>query len=268
MLNSDTKIETKIANNIIYYLVIFFIFLFWFFYSTYDNVSILILICFSILSLIIYSLIKNIRKGMELGPKIFHILLIFISITFLLDIIYFYDPFTPPFFIPFYDLVGIKHQHNIILILLLFSLIFVKLIGVKIYFSISMKINADWKGDEIFEFFAQDITNKKIILLIILFPLGALVEEFIYRCLFLSVLIYFLNWDLVFSIFFISGLFGIAHYSASKNLGHVLSTLISSIIYFYALINLGLLYPWIFHFLTNIFVVLFYVQNRKKKLTK
>lgn len=268
MLNSDTKIETKIANNIIYYLVIFFIFLFWFFYSTYDNVSILILICFSILSLIIYSLIKNIRKGMELGPKIFHILLIFISITFLLDIIYFYDPFTPPFFIPFYDLVGIKHQHNIILILLLFSLIFVKLIGVKIYFSISMKINADWKGDEIFEFFAQDITNKKIILLIILFPLGAFVEEFIYRCLFLSVLIYSLNWDLVFSIFFISGLFGIVHYSASKNLGHVLSTLISSLIYFYALINLGLLYPWIFHFLTNLLVVLFYVQNRKKKLNR
>jgi len=268
MLNSNSKIETKIANNIIYYLIIFFIFLFWFSYSTYDNISILILICFSILSLIIYSLIKNLRKGMELGTKIFHILLIFIPITFLLDIIYFYDPFTPPFFIPFYDLIGIKHQHNIILILLLFSLIFVKLIGVKIYFSISMKINADWKGDEIFEFFAQDITNKKIILLIILFPLGALVEEFIYRCLFLSVLIYFLNWDLVFSIFFISGLFGIAHYSASKNLGHVLSTLISSIIYFYALINLGLLYPWIFHFLTNIFVVLFYVQNRKKKLTK
>ncbi len=265
MLNSDTKIETKIANNIIYYLVIFFIFLFWFFYSTYDNVSILILICFSMLSLIIYSLIKNIRKGMELETKFFHILLIFIPITFLLDIIYFYDSFTPPFFIPFYDLIGIKHQHNIILILLLFSLIFVKLIGVKIYFSISMKINADWKGDEIFEFFAQDITNKKIILLIILFPLGAFVEEFIYRCLFLSVLIYSLKWDLVFSIFFISCLFGIVHYSASKNLGHVLSTLISSIIYFYALINLGLLYPWIFHFLTNLLVVLFYVQNRKKK---
>ena len=265
MLNSDTKIETKIAINIIYYLVIFFIFLFWFFYSTYDNISILILICFSILSLIIYSLIKNIRKGMELGTKIFHILLIFIPITFLLDIIYFYDPFTPPFFIPFYDLIGIKHQHNIILILLLFSLIFVKLIGVKIYFSISMKINADWKGDEIFEFFAQDISNKKVILLIIFFLLGAFVEEFIYRCLFLSVLFYSLDWDLVFSIFFISGLFGIVHYSASKNLGHMLSTLISSLIYFYALINLGLLYPWIFHFLTNLLVVLFYVQNRKKK---
>jgi len=266
MLNSDTKIETKILNNIIYYIVIFFIFLFWFFYSTYDNISILILICFSMLSLMIYSLIKNLRKGMELETKIFHLLLLFIPITFLLDIIYFYDPFTPPFLIPFYDLIGIKHQYNLFLILLLFSLIFLKLIGVKIYFSISMKINTDWKGDEIFEFFAHNITNKKIILLIILFPLGAFVEEFIYRCLFLSVLIYSLNWNLVFSIFFISGLFGIVHYSASKNLGHVLSTLISSLIYFYALINLGLLYPWIFHFITNLFVVFFYVQNRKKKL--
>ena len=203
---------------------------------------------------------------MELGTKTFHILLIFIPITFLLDIIYFYDPFTPPFFIPFYDLIGIKHHHNIFLVIILFSLIFLKLIGVKIYFSMSMKIDTDWKGDEIFEFFAQDITNKKIILLLVLFPLGAFVEEFIYRCLFLSVLIYSFNLDLVFSIFFISGLFGIVHYSASKNLGHVLSTLISSLIYFYALINLGLLYPWIFHFLTNLFVILFYIQNRKKKL--
>jgi len=264
MLNSDTKIETKIVNNTVYYLVIFFIFLFWFFYSTYDNISILILICFSMLSLTIYSLIKNLRQEMELGTKIFHILLIFIPITFVLDIIYLYEPLAPPFFIPFYNLVGIKHHHNIILILILFSLIFLKLLGVKIYFSMSIKINSDWKGDEIFEFFAQDITNKKIILILVLFPLGAFVEEFIYRCLFLSVLIYSLNWDLVFSIFFISGLFGIVHYSASKNLGHVVSTLISSLIYFYALINLGLLYPWIFHFLTNLFVVLFYVQNRKK----
>ncbi|MFX0043657.1 MAG: type II CAAX prenyl endopeptidase Rce1 family protein, partial [Candidatus Hodarchaeota archaeon] len=126
----------------------------------------------------------------------------------------------------------------------------------------NIKIKSEWKGDEIFEYFARDITNKKKTLILILFPLGAFVEEFLYRCLFLSVLIYSFKWNLLFSIFFISGLFGIVHYSASKNVGHVLSTLISSLIYFYALINLGLLYPWLFHFLTNLLVVLFYVQNR------
>lgn len=266
MLNRDSKLETKIVNNIIYYTVIFMIFLFWFFYSTYNNIVILVLICFFMLSIIIYSQIKNLGKNIELRDRILHILLIFIPVTFLLDIVYFYDPYHPPFFIPFYDLIGIKHHHHLILILLLFSLIFVKLIGVKIYFSMSMKINTDWKGDEIFEFFAQDIFNKKIVLLLILFLLGAFVEEFIYRCLFLSLLIYLLNWDLIFSIFFISSLFGLVHYSASKNLGHMLSTLISSLIYFYALINLGLLYPFIFHLLTNIFVVLFYVYHRKTKL--
>ncbi len=264
METDENKTEVRIKNNIIYNLIIFLFFLLWFFYSTFDFIPILILICFSILFLTLYSLTKNIKEGIELGAKILYILLILIPITFLLDIIFFYEAFTPPFLIDFYDLIGIKHQYNLFLILLMFSLIFLKLIGVKIYFSISMKVNTDWKGDEIFEFFTQDITNKKIILLLVLFPLGAFVEEFIYRCLFLSVLIYSLNWDLVFSIFFISCLFGIVHYSASKNLGHVLSTLISSLIYFYALINLGLLYPWIFHFLTNLFVILFYVQTRRK----
>ncbi|MFW9818410.1 MAG: hypothetical protein ACFFE5_02275, partial [Candidatus Thorarchaeota archaeon] len=50
------------------------------------------------------------------------------------------------------------------------------------------------------------------------------------------------------------------------NWGHVISTLISSIIYSLALIQLGLLYPWIFHLSTNLFVLLFYYQGKKKNL--
>ncbi len=103
--------------------------------------------------------------------------------------------------------------------------------------------------------------------MIILFPLVAFIEELIYRTLLLSVLTYYLNWEYFLSIIFISILFGLVHFSTSQNWGHVVSTLISSIIYSLALIQLGLLYPWIFHLSTNLFVLLFYYQGKKKFLT-
>ena len=105
---------------------------------------------------------------------------------------------------------------------------------------------------------------KKIIILIILFPLVAFIEELIYRSLLLSVLTYYIRLDYIFSIIIISVIFGLVHYSTSHNWGHVISTLISSIIYSLALIQLGIFYPWIFHLSTNLFVLLFYYQGTKK----
>ncbi|MFX1309615.1 MAG: type II CAAX prenyl endopeptidase Rce1 family protein, partial [Promethearchaeota archaeon] len=99
---------------------------------------------------------------------------------------------------------------------------------------------------------------------IILFPLVAFVEELIYRTLLLSVFTYYLNLNYFLSILFISIIFGLVHYSTSRNWGHVVSTLISSIIYSLALIQLGILYPWLFHLSTNLFVLLFYYQGTKK----
>jgi len=139
-----------------------------------------------------------------------------------------------------------------------------KLVGIKIYFSKNMNILEEGRGDGIFQFFTTNMNYKKTILLIILFPLVAFIEELVYRSLLLSVLTYYLNLDYIVSIIIISIIFGLVHYSTSHNWGHVISTLISSIIYSLALIQLGILYPWIFHLSTNLFVLMFYYQGRKK----
>ncbi|MHA1930904.1 MAG: CPBP family glutamic-type intramembrane protease [Promethearchaeota archaeon] len=99
-------------------------------------------------------------------------------------------------------------------------------------------------------------------LLLILFPLSALVEELIYRSLFLSFLIYYFNFNLFFGIMIASFIFGVVHYSTSKDSGYMLSLIISSVVYFVALIELGLLYAWIFHLTTNLFVLLFYYRRK------
>jgi membrane protease YdiL (CAAX protease family) len=139
-----------------------------------------------------------------------------------------------------------------------------KLIGVKLFFMKNEKILKEGRGDDLFKYFTKDLTRKKILLLVILFPLVAFIEELIYRSFFLSILTYYLNWDIIISIVVISIIFGLVHYSTSQNWGHVLSTFISSVIYSFALIQLGILYPWIFHLATNLFVILFYYKTFKK----
>ncbi|MFW9940726.1 MAG: lysostaphin resistance A-like protein [Candidatus Thorarchaeota archaeon] len=121
------------------------------------------------------------------------------------------------------------------------------------------------KGDEIFQYFTKDFNTSKKLLMPVLFPLSALVEELVYRSLILSFLIFYLNVNPILGIIFASTIFGIVHLSASKNWGHVISTLLSSVIYFIALIQLGILYSWAFHLTTNIFVLLFYYLTRRKK---
>jgi membrane protease YdiL (CAAX protease family) len=140
----------------------------------------------------------------------------------------------------------------------------IKLIAIKVYFTKNTKILKEGRGDGMFQYFTRDLNYKKIILLIILFPLVALIEELFYRSFLLSVLTYYFNWDLILSVILISIIFGLVHYSTSQNWGHVFSTFISSIVYSFALIQLGLLYPWILHLATNLFVLLFYFQGRKK----
>jgi len=139
-----------------------------------------------------------------------------------------------------------------------------KLIGIKIYFTNNIKVFEEVRGDKIFHYFANDLNYKKILFLITLFSLVAFVEELIYRSFLLTILIDFLNWNSILSIIFISIIFGLAHYSSSQNWSHMLSTFISSIIYSFALITLGLLYPWLFHLMTNLFVLFFYYQGKKK----
>jgi membrane protease YdiL (CAAX protease family) len=157
-----------------------------------------------------------------------------------------------------------EHNHNIFLFLIYFSVIILKLLGIKVYFSRNKKFFEVGQGDEIFQFFIKERDSKRIIFIVILFPLSALVEELIYRSLLISIFTYYLNFNYILSIIVISIIFGLVHYSTSHNWGHVISTLLSSIIYSLALIQLGILYPWLFHLSTNLFVLLFYYQASKK----
>ncbi|MFX0178312.1 MAG: type II CAAX prenyl endopeptidase Rce1 family protein [Candidatus Hodarchaeota archaeon] len=127
-----------------------------------------------------------------------------------------------------------------------------------------MNLLEEGRGDDIFQYFTTNMNYRKVMLLIILFPLVAFIEELIYRSLLISVLTYYFRLDYIFSIIIISLIFGLVHYSTSHNWGHVISTLISSVIYSLALIQLGIIYPWIFHLSTNLFVLLFYYQGKKK----
>ncbi len=262
MSYDENVVKIRIKNSLIYNSVIFLIFVFWYFYSSLYNISILFLICLAILMVIFIKFITELRSGFTLKDKILYILLFFIPIALFGNIILF-NSTSINVFIPFNELVGIKHHHNILLFLLYFSIILLKLIGIKVYFSRNIKILEEGGGDEIFQFFTKNISIKKVLLLLVLFPLVAFIEELIYRTLLISVLTYYLNWNYILSIIFISIIFGLVHYSTSQNWGHVISTLISSIIYSLALIQLGILYPWIFHLATNLFVLLFYYQLKK-----
>ena len=263
MSYDENRIKIRIKNSLIYNSIIFLIFVFWYFYSSLDNILILILICIAILIIAIIKFITELKLGLTLKDTVLYILLLFIPFALFGNVILFYNT-SISFFIPFNELVGITHHHNIVLFLFYFSIILLKLIGIKIYFSRNVKILEEGGGDEIFQFFTKNISYKKILLLIIFFPLIAFIEELIYRTLLLSVLTYYLNWNYILSIIFISVIFGLVHYSTSKNWGHLISTFISSVIYSLALIQLGILYPWIFHLTTNLFVLLFYYQLKKK----
>ena len=266
IVGKEKETETIIKERIGYSLVILLIFLLWFNYSTLNLIYISILIYSCIIIVILYILIINLRRESKNDNKIFHILLLFILMSFIINIIITFQNFGSFLLIPFNKLIGIKYSHNLTIILVLSSFIIIKLVGVKIYFKRNLKILENSNSDEIFTYFSNNLNIKKSILLVSLIPLSAFVEEFVYRCLFLSLLVYILNWNLIISIIFISIIFGLVHYSSSHNWGHLFSTSLSSIIYCIALIQLGLIYPWLFHLATNLFVILFYYQQRKNEL--
>ncbi|MFX1501753.1 MAG: type II CAAX prenyl endopeptidase Rce1 family protein [Promethearchaeota archaeon] len=263
MSYDENLIEKRIKDNLTFYSIIFFILLFWYFYTIIDNVYPLFLICFLISIIIVIKYLEERKYGLTLQKKLLFVLLFFIPFSLFTNIVLFYNtPFK--YFISFDNLIGIRHNHNPLLILIYFTVIFLKLFGIKIFFSKSRTILEQEKIDDVFQFFTKDLTYKKVILLIILFPLVALIEELIYRSLLLSILIYYLNLDFFLSIIIVSVIFGSVHYSTSKNWSHVISTFVSSIIYSLALIQLGLLYPWIFHLMTNLSVLVFYSHEKKK----
>ena len=265
MSYDENLVKIRIRNSLIYNSVILLIFVFWYFYSSFYNIFNLFLICLAIMVVIFIKFMIELSSGLSLKDKILYIFLFFIPIALFGNVILF-NSMSITVFIPFNELVGITHHHNVLLFILYFSIILLKLIGIKVYFSRSVKILEDGGGDDIFQFFTKNISYKKVLLLVILFPLVAFIEELIYRTLLISVLTYYLNWNYILSIIFISIIFGLVHYSTSQNWGHVISTLISSIIYSLALIQLGILYPWIFHLSTNLIVLIFYHQAIGKKI--
>ena len=264
MPDNENQVKNRIKNSIVYNLIIILIFVFWFYFSSFENILMLYGICIAIFLIILVKLIIELKNGFNRKDILIYILLFLIPFSLIANVILFYNT-SITIFIPFNNLVGIIHHNNIILFLIYFSIVSLKLIGIKIYFSRNVTILEEGKGDEIFQFFTKNLNYKKIILLIIFFPLVAFVEELIYRTLLISVLTYYLNWNYLLTIIFISIIFGLVHFSTSQNWGHVISTLLSSIIYSLALIQMGILYPWLFHLLTNLFVLLFYYQLIKKR---
>ncbi|MFX0025917.1 MAG: lysostaphin resistance A-like protein [Candidatus Hermodarchaeota archaeon] len=195
-------------------------------------------------------------------------ILITISIFFIIQVLFFYKVFSPAILISFDNLIGIQHQHDILLFIFYLSLTVLKLLPIRIFYKKLINLVKEPQLDNYIEYFIQDFNKKKVIHLLLLLPMGAFVEEFIFRSLLLTIIVNYLNWNIFIAIFFISLVFGILHFSSSKSWAHFLSTLLSSIIYFLALIQLGLIYSWILHLTTNSLALLFFYQNNRKNLKK
>ena len=258
------KTEQKIIRTILYNFIIFLFFFFWFFHSTYDSVIGAILICFLIIALLLYSFIYNKKINNNFSVKVIHLILILISIFFIIEVLFFYKAFLPAIFISYDSLIGIKLNHDILLFFFYLSLTILKVLPIRFFYKKLINLIKEPQLDNYVGYFIEDFNKKKLIILILLLPMAAFVEEFIFRSLLLTVIVNYLNWNLIITILFISLMFGIIHYSSSKNLAHFLSTLLSSIIYFLALIQLGLMYSWILHLTTNSLALLFFYQNHRK----
>ena len=265
MQNNDNRIQATIVSIILSNLSILLIFLFWFFYSTFNIVTNVIVICLSIFIIGICLIVLLYKKGIKTRNLTPLGIIIMVLLFFLMDSFFYFIPNIQPFLFSFYNLIGLEHIFNIALFSFLSSIVLIKIISIYIYTKLRPDIIKIGKGDDFFQYFTNNINNKKIVFLLLLFPLSAFVEELIYRSLFLSFLIYYFNFNLIVGILLASVIFGVVHYSTSKDSGYLLSLVISSIIYFVALIELGLLFAWAFHLITNLFVLLFYYQTRRRK---
>ena len=268
MLNYNKNIRTKIYNLIFSNIIILLFFLFWFVYSTFNAYVSIIFISsfFLIVTALILGFKYLIYKDINSIAFTSYVLIFLIPIIFLLDLLFSFIPNTNPFLFSFYNLIGIRHSFKIYVFLTLLTLIFVKIFIILIYFLKNPGILEMGKGDEIFYYFTNNMNNEKLFSLTLLFPLSAFVEELIYRSLVLSALIYYFDFNMGMGILIGSLLFSFVHTVALKNTGQIISLLISSLIYFAALIQLGIMYAWLFHLITNFFVLLFYYQRRRRDL--
>ncbi|MFX0029423.1 MAG: type II CAAX prenyl endopeptidase Rce1 family protein [Candidatus Hermodarchaeota archaeon] len=268
MLDNNNRVKEKIDNIISSYGIILLFFLFWFVYST--RILIINIVVISTYFVIIIGVLikKKHRKIADLKSNALasNLLLFIIPSIFVLDMIFFFIPNVDPLLFSFFELIGLQHRFEIIIFLPLLIIISLKIFGIYIYFIRNPGILEMGKGDEFFQYFANDLNKEKIISVALLLPLSSFVEELIYRSLVLSVLIYYFNFNILMGVMMSSFLFIFVHTVALKNTGQMISLLISSLVYFVALISLGILFSWFFHLTTNLFVLLFYYQRKKKDL--
>jgi membrane protease YdiL (CAAX protease family) len=264
MLDDELKIQSTIVSIIMSNLSILLIFVFWFLYSVLNMVLNLIFISFSIIILGSYVIICIYKKRLKTRNLTALGVLIMVLFFFLVDTIFYFIPNINPFFFSFFDLFGLIHSFDLGLFLLLSSILLIKILSIYLYIRLRSNVIRDGRGDAFFQYFSNGLDRKKRSLLGILFPLSALVEELIYRSLFLSFLVYYFNFNLVMGIILGSFVFALVHYSTTNDSGYMVSLIISSVIYFIALIELGLLFAWIYHLLTNVTVLFFYYRRRSK----
>ena len=258
------NLKKDLKRRILFNLVILLIFISWSSHSLMSLPAILPIIDLSLFTLAIFIIILALRKNLEFYDKIINLIFSLIAIFYLIDVIFLNDSLLFPLIIQYSELIGIQHNHNFLLFLVLLGFIILKISPVKLKF-IKRKgfVNLNLEGG-IFEFFTLENKKDVVGLLVISLPLAAFVEEFLYRSVFLSFFTVYLNWNIIFSTIVISIGFGLAHFTSSKNFLHVISASISSLIYIIALVELGLVYAWILHLSTNIIAIIFFYPEIKK----
>lgn len=264
MYLTKNNVKKELKKSILFNLTILLIFISWSLHSVMNTLIILPIIDILLFSLAIFISALAFRKNVEFFDKMINFIFSMILIFYLIDVCFFNDKLLFPLIISYSQLIGLNYHHNIILFLILLGLIILKILPIKLnYVKKKGLINLNIKGG-IFEFFMEENRFQKFLILAISLPLAAFVEEFMYRSVFLSIFTLYFKWNLLLSALIISIGFGLVHLSASRNILHVISASISSLIYFIALIELGLMYAWILHLTTNITAMIFFYPEIKK----
>lgn len=268
IMSSPLFQEKQIVIMIVYHLNIFIIILLWLLYPfRYDIFFIIVSLCLFLIFCPIITWREYLKDSVSISDQAIYIIFIYFSFLYLFDASAPYDTMLLFFLFPFDKLVGIAHTHNILLFFLLFSLVFLKLLPIKVKFISDSKIKKSRTKSFLFQYITEHKNTSKTLLLVLLIPLSAFVEEFIYRTLIFSFLIELFKLNLLLSFVIVAVVFGAVHITTSKNWEMFFITFFSSLIYSFALIFLGIFYAWILHLSNNLIALFFYYSEKKKGKT-
>lgn len=257
--------EKHIVKLIVYHLNIFIIILLWLLYPLrYDFFFLIVGLCIFLIFCPIITWREYLKESVSISDQAIYIVFIYFSFLYLFDASAPYDTMLLFFLFPFDKLVGITHTHNILLFFLLFSLVFLKLLPIKTKFISDSKIKKSRSKSLLFQYISENKSASKTFLLVLLILLSAFVEEFIYRTLIFSFLMELFKLNILISFVIVAAVFGAVHITTSNNWEMFFITFLSSLIYSFALIFLGILYAWMLHLSNNLIALFFYYSEKMK----